>query len=106
MSEKTQPPLDPAAVDHDGVRDPGAPAPDTELDASLTPTEATTDPRAAEAASRSIEDDPALSVAAGKDADALAALPRGAARGSNLLLYVGVLVALGLVAAALWAALR
>lgn len=106
MNDRTQPPLDPPGADHDSVVSPSAPAPDRELDASLTPTDATTDPGAAEAASRRIEDDQAFTAAGAQGADALSALPRGSTSGSNLLLYLGVLVALVLVAAAFWAAAR
>lgn len=106
MRDKTgrHPPLDPPGVDRPGA-EPNL-APDTELGASLTATDASTDPEAAFEESRRIDADPALSPAAGLNADALSpAATAGATKGS-VLLYLGILVALALVAAAIWAALR
>lgn len=106
MSEPagSHPPLDPPGTDHAGAE--GEVAPDTELEASLTPTAASTDPEAAFEAERVIDADPALSPAAGQGADALSPGGSGAAKGGTAWLYLGVLVALALVAGAIWAATR
>lgn len=106
MSDKAghHPPLDPPGVDRDGA--PGEVAPDVELGASLTATAASTDPEAVFEAARRIEADPALSPAGALGADALSSPGAGAAGKGSLLLYLGVLVALALLAAALWAAVR
>lgn len=95
MSDRPSPhpPLDPPGVDRE----------DTPLE---PPVAGSADPEAAFETARRIEADPALSPAGAQGASAGAGTPAGAAKGSNLALYLGLLVAIALLAAAAWAALR